>query len=517
MASLEQDEPFIHVIARGDQYDVQGTPMLERGLRIRVGNTDRPAPGYAKWRWDGESLIIENCRYGLRPWYYFVDSRGVCVSPSILQLLRRGAPAELDEPAIAVFVRLGTYLGNDTPFRHIRAVPPNSRFRWTREGLEIGESLPVVRPKHVSRDDAIDEFNHLFEQSIQRRAPTEPFMLPLSGGRDSRQILFALMAAGYRPQLCVTARHYPPRSDEDARIAKLIAQHFGIAHSTIEQEKSRVAAEVRKNFLTNFCALEHAWTVCVGDWLSSRTNLIYDGLGGDILTAAAQQDAERNRLAAKGNVNGLAENLLDHFSGQFAVSEEGLRAILKNDWERRLGRQVALSRLIAEINRHLDAPQPLTSFLFWNRMRRTIGQYTFGILSDISVHCPYLDDEIYEHMMALPVEYVADHKFHTEAILRAYPHHRHIPFEDASATQPPSREYWRGFGAELTGWLTRHGPSNVVNRAFLIPRMIRCALTGNGKREGWFPSLVALYLVQIEALTRLNSAKSELNGSQAAC
>lgn len=53
--------------------------------------------------------------------------RSTGISTSLVQLLELGAPGEWNDAAMAVFLRLGFFLGEDTPVVHIRAMPPNGR------------------------------------------------------------------------------------------------------------------------------------------------------------------------------------------------------------------------------------------------------------------------------------------------------------------------------------------------------------------------------------------------------
>lgn len=71
-----------------------------------------------------QALRVQNDRYGFYPLYYFIRPGEVCVSPSLVQLLSEGAPTAPDVAALAVFLRVGWFIGEDTPFQHIRAFPP---------------------------------------------------------------------------------------------------------------------------------------------------------------------------------------------------------------------------------------------------------------------------------------------------------------------------------------------------------------------------------------------------------
>src|SRR5262249_33729918 len=141
---------------------------------------------FAEWRWDGRALTVTNCRYGMLLLFYFERKDEICVSPSLEKLIELGAPTALDHEALAVFLRLGSFLAEDTPFKAIRVIPPNARFEWRGE-LQVSGNLWRVDPVRVSRDAAIDEFIARFRLAVEMTYH-ENCIIPLSGGRDSRHI-----------------------------------------------------------------------------------------------------------------------------------------------------------------------------------------------------------------------------------------------------------------------------------------------------------------------------------------
>src|SRR5205085_2976358 len=114
---------------------------------------------------------------------------------SPLRLLLEGAPAELDERALSVFLRLGFFLGEDTAFTAIKALPPAATMRWRAGRLELrGSRPPPPPPADLGRSEAIEQYAALFRASIERcLEPGDDIVLPLSGGRDSRHILLELL------------------------------------------------------------------------------------------------------------------------------------------------------------------------------------------------------------------------------------------------------------------------------------------------------------------------------------
>ncbi|MFQ5528819.1 MAG: asparagine synthetase B family protein, partial [Gemmatimonadota bacterium] len=71
---------------------------------------------FAEWNWDGHQLTLRNDRYGMLPVFSVVEPSRVILSTTIEGALAAGAPADLDARAIAVILRLGYPVGDDTPF-----------------------------------------------------------------------------------------------------------------------------------------------------------------------------------------------------------------------------------------------------------------------------------------------------------------------------------------------------------------------------------------------------------------
>ena len=288
LAALQRElaEPWISLRQTGDGVLVSGS--LTASCGHPVTRAQGPPDGiFASWHWDGEQLIVRNDRYGFHPLFYCRNSPSeVAFSTSPLRLLAGGAPAELDADALSVFLRLGFFVGEDTAFRAIRAVPPDADVRWENGVLQMSGKYCHGKPLNLSRDSALDAYISLFRQAVQRREPVDDnFVVPLSGGRDSRHILFALCHLGRRPRFAVTIPRYPPRAPEDERVAALVARVAGVEHRLLPVAEPRLAAELQKNWLTKLCADEHAWYMGLIGYLQENVTTVYDGMGGALSVA----------------------------------------------------------------------------------------------------------------------------------------------------------------------------------------------------------------------------------------
>ncbi|HWC44736.1 MAG TPA: hypothetical protein VG868_01365, partial [Casimicrobiaceae bacterium] len=300
--------------------------------------------GAAGWQWDGERLRAHTGRYGFRPLFVRRLADGVALSPSLVRLMSIGGSLPIDDAAMAVFLRIGFFVGEDTPFRDIRVLPPGGRLEWHDGVLSIEATYPRVHAADMTRSAAIDAFIDVFRDAVRRADPgAYRNVVPLSGGRDSRHILFELCAAGHPPDRCLTLRNYPPRGTRDVVVATEIARAVGVTHELIEETPSRVSAELRKNLLTHFCADEHAWFMALADRLSKQDVAIWDGIAGDVLSNGHRLDASQLALARAGSIEDLARLMLD----------DGAMRMVPPAMAARWSRDRAIARVSEELRHHL--------------------------------------------------------------------------------------------------------------------------------------------------------------------
>ena len=497
-------DAFFHVCGKGDARTTSGQPRFFRGHVIARGVQTVPDGIFASWEWDGRRLGVRNDRYGASPLFYWYDERQFCVSPSVLTLIERGAPTTIDESGLAAFLRLGFFLGDDTPFAAIRAVPPGSLLEWCEGTLSKSGGRPRTRVNRATRDAALDGFVTLFREAIARRPPNGAgTYVPLSSGRDSRHILFELAALGHRPQ-CVTIPRYPPRPGEDERIAPLIARAVGAPHTELRQNPSRFSTELQKNWATHLCADEHAWYLEMIASLGTAPTVVYDGLGGALSVPNRFHSRESIALMEAGKTRELADRLLRSYSVQ---TETYLERVLRPDAYAALSRERAVERFAAELDGHVDAPDPIKSFNVWNRIRRELALVPYGMMKHVpTVYSPYFDHDLFDFLMGMPITTMTpdvaagDKSFHTEAIHRAFPQYRELPFENKQAPKLDAGAHNIRFAAEASGFILRHSNAQrrLINRRFVLPRALYARSgTSFGRNRPWFASL-CLYLTQLE-------------------
>jgi asparagine synthetase B (glutamine-hydrolysing) len=482
-------------LVRGADGRVSATGAARGELGHRVRHADGTCDGiYAGWRWDGGALAIEQDRYGFHPLFAWTTPARVVLAASVAALLDAGAPRDLDHEALSVFLRVGFFLGDDTPFRAIRALPPQAALRWSDSGPALDGAPPrMPPPQSITRDQAIDELIVRFRAAMARRAPQSPFELPLSGGRDSRHILFELSAAGTLPRACVTVEHFPPRGNDDVAIAGEVCRRLRLPHVVIRQDADRAGAEREKNVRTHYCSDEHSQFVVLARHLRASTAATYDGIAGDVLSQSSYLNAAVQALVERRDALAIARYVLDGYG--VMVTDAALARLLAPAVWREVPRERAEARLAREIARHLDAPNPVSSFFFWNRARREIALGPYALMRDVTVYAPYLDRQVFELLASLPASLEMDRRLHTDAIARAFPQHADIPYERKTAR---SRRPW--LQRRLAASLARDVVANrgLLRARTLLPGVLATVADGNAERL-WHTALT-VYLAQLGAL-----------------
>lgn len=496
MTELESSEPVFTVRQRVDGIEANGPYSFFDGHRLATSLQASGEGAYAQWAWDGRTLTAEVDRLGLFPLFYRIEPDGLVISPSLVALARSIRDLRVDPVALGAFLKLGFYLGEDTPFEGVHTLPAGGRLTW--EGTAQMEvcSLPAVSSS-PAWDDAIDQYNALLDAAIARRATDLPFALPLSGGRDSRRLALDLLRHDLVPQTTVTCSGRSRKSG-DVEPARRLSRALGLDHRVVPPG-DEISCEREKNIWTHLCSDEHAWQVPLRSWLSGRYPVIYDGLGGGALGRAAFESETRLRLFREGRLNELAESLMPGEIGTFyaMLPEEITRGVCDID-------QRVLGYVTGQLNRYAGDSGGLRRFFFFSRSRREIALSPFGMYRGVvSALCPFVDTALVAFLMAQPTEMLRGTVFFDQAAERVHPEYRCVPFADDDDEPEADIGHRLAYGADAGCFalLTDARWTAVLGRtAFQLARM--AVNRDRRDRELWLSPPRLLYLAQIMRVLR---------------
>ncbi len=470
------------VIRTGEKHPVvQGPSTFCGGSKIRGGG--EPDGIFGEWRWDGNQLEARIDRLGMFPLYYSEFGGGIAVSTSIAALIEAGAPREIDWAALQLLLHMGFHIGCDTVFQAVKAFPVGGHLTWRPGKLEVKAVFPPLRANELSRAAAIDAYIELFRAAVRKRiVPGAPIRLPLSGGRDSRHILLELVAAGSPPECCYTSAF--TTMPNDLRVARELCEALGVRHKQAAVPEDVVRAEMEKNRVIGYQALEHGWVWALAQSMAHPGAASYDGIAGDVLSAGHFHDDENSRLYRAGRFDDLARRLAPQ--PQIPLIPAGLRdAMAAAD---------PLPSLIAELLRHRDTHNPMMFFYLFNRSRRAVSPTIQGIYAPLmrSVFAPFLDRDVFDFLAGLPESMFVDRMFHTEAIARAFPKTAAIAY--AKKTPIPASVY-RSYARQGIRFAMRAPASPLLSRPAAILRLARALFKPRYAAEAMWvlPSSVMLH------------------------
>jgi hypothetical protein len=221
--------------------------------------------------------------------------------------------------------------------------------------------------------------------------------------------------------------------------------------------------EREKNRLTGYVALEHGWYLPLAGCSEIHGSVLFDGIGGDVLSAGLFLTEERIGMARRKDWGGLAEELME--------PEGYLQTLLTAEFGRRVPRRLAKERIVSELEKHQDALNPITSFYFWNRTRRCIAVCPYRLLpADVRLMTPFMEERLVRFLLSLPPEMVVDHKFHTATIAEAYPEYADIPYEEKHRPRKHNNAYYRRYSLDILKDAFSQRRCNLTRRSFAVTR-----------------------------------------------
>jgi hypothetical protein len=458
-----------------DAQAVAGTPQHQ----VAHDHTHDAGPTLtAGWRVEGDRLEVYGDRLGLIPLFCYRDAQRVVVADEIGEVIARVPRPRFDAAAVAVFLQLGFYIAEDTPFDAVTTLAPGERLAWQRGQVQREvPPLPIaLEPFAGGWDDALPHYQALFEHAVARRARLGVGRLTVSGGRDSRHLFLELLRQGTPPPAVIT-QDRPVNTDLD--IGRRLSAQAGVPHIALAPFRDGLTEELHKNRWNHYLSDENSWYMQI---LPALQGALFDGLAGGMLSGTDMFQAERlNAAIGKESGSTAASALLE-------VMGSALR-FLSEPFRRHWSRALAIERLALELERHRHAPNPITSFLFWNRTRREIALIPLCIAGRrVPVRLAYLDPALMPFLSSLPHPAFSGTGFHSYVMRRTYPAFAHVPYGE-KRRRPRS---WIKAAAEAAAAL-RFGTSPVVERGTCARSIAKALLAADATRvSGWLYRVLPL-------------------------
>ena len=395
---------------------------------------DADADGvFVRWAFQNNRLQLSTDRLGLYPIYYLQHENQLMLSNSI-ELIRQHQPLTLDTEAVAIFFRLGFYLGQRTAFKGLCRPNGQLQVSVSAGGLELSISRPTQ--SQVDNSDFEQQYCDLMHHALQPLVGQTPALyMPLTGGKDSRHIFLSLRQAGLKPDCCYTVSVLAPHYNDDQQVAQQLCQRTALMHQALAAETKLISSEQRKNLLTNFETRDHSWATPVARYLDTRpAGIVLDGFGGDVLSQSSIVTPEMHSAYHAEDWERLVKLIARPNQYNNSWLTEAYQDFIIDE-------RVLAEQLLAELKSFTGTVNPVAQFYFWNRSRRTIAISSIRFMTGRSLaYFPFMQQQLVDFLFSLPPALYFSGSFHSRVLQRLAGDLATVPF--AASEQPGDTLSW---------------------------------------------------------------------------
>ncbi|MCY6959570.1 asparagine synthetase B family protein [Clostridium brassicae] len=353
-----------------------------------------------------KETIIVNDRYGYYTYFYSVNKGKYtfCNDPNVL--LYYIEKRELNQEAVNEFFNFGYLLDNKTLFKNINKLEPASIVKLKNNEVlfdKYWEWTDIKKTIDITYEQAVEKLGLLWIKSIKKiMNKHEKFILPLSGGLDSRAILAAIDFLGFNNKI-EKAVTIGQENCWDYLIAKKVCEISNIKHELLHIN-------------------EKIWLQVVNETIVNSIGGIYCACG--IIEKSIGRDICRYPI-----LNGLAGDLV--LGGSF-LSEKVLSSKVKyNEYCYKCLKSSGLSNInvikkLNNINLQIDDVDFIKGsidYYFLNNSRvknfTVTGALTHGTnYNDI---IPFFDNDLIEFIYSLPDKWKLDSQLYKNMLIKFFP------------------------------------------------------------------------------------------------
>jgi asparagine synthase (glutamine-hydrolysing) len=284
---------------------------LERaGHRFRSGtDTEVLLSAYVEWgescveRFNGmfafglydsvrRRIVLARDRAGEKPLFYWHQGGHFAFASELKALLAdERCPRRVDPVALNAYLAYGYVPGGMCMLQGVSKLPPATLLTYDLVGETVSQraywTLPAPRATNATVDDLVDELEGLLADSVRLRLHADVTVgVMLSGGVDSS--LVAAMAARATRKVKTFTISFPgdARHDE-AKFARVVADHFGTEHVELPAEETTVGLlpQLAAQFDEPIADSSMVPTYLVSKLIQKHATVALGGDGGDELFA----------------------------------------------------------------------------------------------------------------------------------------------------------------------------------------------------------------------------------------
>ncbi|MEW9093561.1 MAG: hypothetical protein AB2417_00645 [Clostridiaceae bacterium] len=233
-----------------------------------------------------EETIIVNDRYGYYTYFYSINKGKYtfCNDPNIL--LDYIQKRELNKEAVNEFFNFGYLLDNKTLLKNINKLEPASMVKVKNDEVSFEKYWrwnDIEKNRHITYEQAVEKLGLLWIKAVKKIIDKhEKFILPLSGGLDSRAILAAIdfLGLNYKIKKAVTMGQ---ENCWDYLIAKEICKIANIEHELIKINEETWLESVNNTVINSLGAVSCYCGFSKAHLKDVTIYPILNGLAGDLV------------------------------------------------------------------------------------------------------------------------------------------------------------------------------------------------------------------------------------------
>jgi len=212
---------------------------------------------FAIWDEQEKKFFAARDRFGEKPFFYSFEENRLLFASEMKALWAAGIDRKPNLKMLFNFITIG-YTGNpanpsETFFETIYKLPAASCLYYTPGNNELiiekyWDIDTENEDKRNNAEESIEQFKHLFSQSIKRRFRSDVEIgTSLSGGLDSSSIIAFShdLNEANNSHKCFTAIFPGFEKDEEA-YARQVAEHFNMQHYTVSMSADAMALDFEK-------------------------------------------------------------------------------------------------------------------------------------------------------------------------------------------------------------------------------------------------------------------------------
>ncbi len=381
-------------------------------------------------------LIICNDRNGsIKIFYSFFDGKLV-FSPKIKPILELGAFKNINKNALVDFLLFGYPLGDDTLIDGIKLLPLGSILRLSDDGMKVEQYDDYycgdfdLRSKKV----LINELHSLWEKAVDKRVTQDKKnILLLSGGLDSRAILASVLNYQSKDNLIVAT--FGEKNSYDLEIGSLISQKLGLKNYKLPMERIDFEKQYIRSLNDSDALIDATpyYPVFGYQNLEKISNNVFSGyLGGELMGPQIFKKINNHFMTIKTDIDFRKKLLFDHHK---LIDPEIIKSIINPNFFNRENILQSFEKSIYDLENVPVQffPNYCMAWMYRNESYKCTSCCNFKYQNIFRYIDPFLDYELIDFMVKLPLELRMDKNLYKSMLINKYPSIFRFPTKNSYA------------------------------------------------------------------------------------